>query len=102
AAGLVQLRDRLEGLLEQIVDVRELRRDALLREVEDDRLGSVDQLDGLAGTVEAEARDVVARANQPAQRRHLADDPRVVRRVRRRRNERGELVHTLRAAGGIE
>ena len=74
------------------------RRDALLRQVEDDLLGPVDELDRLARPVEAEARDVVAGADQPAQRRHLADDARVVRGVRRGRHERGQLVDALRAA----
>ncbi len=94
-AGLVEPRDRLERVLEQLLDVRELARDPLLREVEDDLLGAVDQLDRLAGPVEAEPCDVVAGPDQPAQRRHLADDPRVVGGVRRRRDERGELVDAL-------
>ena len=102
APGLVQLGDRLERVLEQLVDVRELARDPLLREVEDDLLGAVDELDRLAGPVEAEARDVVAGADQSAQRRHLGDDPRVVRRVRGGRDERRELVDALRAAGRLE
>ena len=75
--------------------MRELARDALLREVEDDLLGAVDELDRLAGAVEAEPRDVVAGADQPAQRRHLADDARVVGGVRRGRDERRELVDAL-------
>ena len=43
-AGLVERRDPLEALLQQLVDVRELARDALLREVEDDLLGLVDEV----------------------------------------------------------
>ena len=82
--------------------MRELARHALLREVEHDLLGAVDELDRLTGPVEAEPRDVVAGADQPAQRRHLADDARVVRRVRRRRHERRELVHALGAADRVE
>ena len=82
--------------------MRELARDPLLREVEDDRLGAVDELDRLAGPVEAEPRDVGARADQPAQRRHLVDDARVVRRVRGRRHEGRELVHALGAARRLE
>ena len=57
-----------------VVDVLELGRDALLREVEHDLLGAVDELDGLARTVQAEPRDVVARPDEAAQRRHLRDD----------------------------
>ena len=82
--------------------MRELARDARLREVEDDRLGLVDELDRLARPVEAQASDVVARADQPAQRRHLADDARVVRGVRGRGHQRRELVHALLPAGGVE
>ena len=41
-------------------------------------------------------------ADQAAQGRHLADDLRVVRRVRRRRDERRELVDPLAAAGVLE
>ena len=62
----------------------------------------VDELDRLARPVEAEAGDVVARADQPAQRRHLADDARVVRGVRGRGHERRELVHALLPAGRVE
>ena len=78
--------------------MRELARDPLLRQVEDDLLGAVDEVDRLAGPVEAEACDVVARADQAAQRRHLVDDPGVVGGVRRGRDERRELVHPLLAA----
>ena len=76
--------------------------DALLRQVEDDLLGAVDELDRLAGPVEAEPCDVVAGADQPAQRRHLADDARVVGGVRRGRDERRQLVDALLAAGRVE
>ncbi len=102
AARLVQLRDRLERVLEQLVDVRELGRDALLREVEDDLLGAVDELDRLAGPVEAEPRDVVSGPDQAAERRHLADDARVMGCVRCGRDERRELVDAFGAAGPVE
>ena len=42
-AGLVERGDPLEALLQQLLDVAELARDALLREVEDDLLGLVDE-----------------------------------------------------------
>ena len=57
----------------------------LLREVEDDLLGPVDELGGLARPLPAEPRDLAARADEAAQRRHLADDPRVVARRSRSR-----------------
>src|SRR5581483_11599760 len=56
----------------------------------------------LAGAFPAEARDLSAGANEPAQRRGLVDDARVVRRVRSRRHERRELVQADAAADGLE
>ena len=53
----------------------EVPRDALLREVEDDLLGLVDQVDGLAGPVLAEPSDLRARADEAAEHGHLVDDP---------------------------
>ena len=91
-AGFVQLRNPLEALLEQVLDVAELRRNPLLREVEDDLLGAVDEVGCLAGTVPPELRDLAARPDQPAQRGELVDDPRVVRGIRGRRHERRELL----------
>jgi len=59
-AGLVQRRDALEALLQQLVDVRELAGDALLREVEDDLLaGRRDPR--LAWAFPPEARDLAPR-----------------------------------------
>ena len=46
--------------------------------------------------------DLLADPDQPPQRRHLADDPRVVRRIGRCGNERGELVDSVAAAGAVE
>ena len=60
-ARLVEVRDPLEALLEQLLDVREVARDALLRELEDPLLGAVDEIGDLAGALPAEAGDVLAR-----------------------------------------
>ena len=76
----------------------ELARDPLLRQLEDDLLGAVDEVDRLAGPVEAEPSDVVAGPDEAAQRRHLVDDPRVVGGVRRGRHQGGQLVDALLAA----
>src|SRR5439155_331062 len=101
-AGLVERRDALEALLQERVDVRELAGDALLREVEDDLLGLVDEVAGFSGTVPAEAGDLTAGADEAAQRRGLAHDAGVVGGVRRRRHERCELVQAHAAAHGLE
>src|SRR4029453_18348381 len=94
--------DAAEALLEQRLDVVELRRDAALRELEDDLLGLVDELLRLARPLPAEPRDLGADSDEPAQGGHLADDLRVVPRVRGCRDERRELVDPLAAAGVIE
>ena len=62
----------------------ELAAGALLREVEDDLLGLVDELRRLARALPAELRDVAAGPDQPAECRRLADDLRVVVGVRGR------------------
>jgi hypothetical protein len=77
-AGLVEGRDPLEAVLQQLLDVAELARHARLREVEDDLLCAVDEVVGLAGPLPAQLGDFAARPNQPAERRHLAHDARVV------------------------
>src|SRR5207249_8032712 len=91
-ARLVERRDALEALLEQILDVTEHRRDTALRQLEHDLLGAVDELHGLAGPFPPELCDALPGVDQAAERRHLAHDARVMRRVRRGGNERGELV----------
>ena len=102
-ARLVELRDALEALLEQLLDVAEVPRHPRLREVEDDLLGAVDELgDVLPVALHAEARDLAAGPDQAAQRRHLAHDPRVVGRIRRRGNQCGELVYPHLAADVLE
>ena len=80
----------------------ELGRDPGLGELEDDLLGLVDELLRLAGPFPAEPRDLRAHADEPAQGRHLADDLRVVGRVRGRRDERRQLVDPLAAAGALQ
>ena len=66
-------------------------RDALLREVEDDLLGAVDQLGRLTDPLAAEPRDLLAGLDERPQRRGLLDDLRVVVDVRCGRDERREL-----------
>src|SRR5215210_6297027 len=100
--GFVEVHDPLEALLQQQLDMREVARDALLGEVEDDLLGAVDEVRGLAGAVLPQARDLGAGADETAERRHFAHDPRVVRRVRRRGNERRQLVDAGPAADLLE
>ena len=72
--------------------MRELAGDAALGELEDHLLGLVDEVLGVTRPLPAEPRDLLSGPDQAAQRRHLADDPRVVRGVRGGRDERGELV----------
>ena len=73
-----------------------------LRELEDDLLGLVDEVRRLARPLPAEPCDLGPDADQPAQGRHLADDLRVVPRVGRGRDERGQLVDALAAAGALQ
>ena len=72
--------------------MRELARHAALGELEDNLLGLVDQVPRVARPLPAQPRDLLPGADQAAQSRHLADDPRVVRGVRGGRDECGELV----------
>ena len=74
----------------------------LLGEVEEDLLGAVDQVRRLAGTFPAEAGDLAAYADEPAERCSLLDDLRVVARVGARRHERGQLVDPHLAADVLE
>jgi hypothetical protein len=101
-AGLVEGRDTFEALLEKLIDVGKLARDARLREIEDDLLGLVDEVDRIARPLPAEARDLAAGPDQPAQRRHLADDARIVAGVRARGNERRKLVDPDLAADVVQ
>ena len=101
-AGLVQSGDALEAFLQQLLDVAELGGDPALRKVEDDLLGPVDQDLRLAWAFPAELGDLLSRGDEPAQRRHLADDARVVPCVGGRRHECRQLVHTNPTADGLE
>ena len=101
-ARLVQRRDALEALLQQLVDVRELAADALLREVEDDLLGAVDEIARLARSFPAEAGDLTAGTDEAPQRRCLPHDPRVVRGVRGRGDESRELVQADATPDGLQ
>ena len=80
----------------------ELRRDAALREVEDDLLGAVDEELRLARPLPAELGDLLPRGDEAAKRGHLANDARVVRGVRRGRDERCELVQPHASADVLE
>ena len=101
-ALLVQRGDALEAFLQQLLDVAEVLRDARLRELEDRLLGAVDELRRLRRPVDAQPRNLVAGADEPAQRRHLANDARVVRRVRRGGHERRQLVDPHLSADVLE
>src|SRR5581483_3190990 len=102
AAGLVHPRDLLEALADERLDVLEAAADAVLREVEDHLLRAVDELRCLTGPVPPEPLDLLADGGQASQRRHLANDPRVVARVRGRGHERRELVDALLPADLLE
>ncbi len=84
------------------MDVREVAADALLRELEHHLLGPVDEIGRLARTGLTEPLDLLADAYEPAQRRHLLDDPRVVLGVRGGRDDGGELGDLRRAADALE
>ena len=101
-AGLVQMHDPREALVEQVVDVGEVTADALLGELEHHLLGTIDEVSRLAGTRLAEPLDLLADAHEPAKRRHLLDDPCVVLGIRRRRHDGGELRDLGRAADALE
>ena len=74
AARLVHLRDLLEALADEDLDVLEAAADPVLGEIEDHLLGAVDELRGLAGAIPAEPLDVSrrrrsARAASPSRAR---------------------------------
>ena len=82
--------------------MREVAGRALLAELEDDLLGSVDEIGHLAVAFLPQADDLLAGPDEPPQGRHLLDDARVVLDVRRGRDERGELDHAPLATSSLE
>ena len=82
--------------------MREVARHLLLAELEDDLLGAVDEVGDLALALLSEPHDLLARADEAAQGRHLLDDARVVLDVRRGGNERCELGHARLPARSFE
>ena len=68
--------------------MREIARRPLLPELEDDLLGTIDEIGDFAFPLLAQTHDLLARADEPAQGRHLLDDARVVLDVRGGRDER--------------
>ena len=99
---LHELRDPLEAVLEQCLDVREVTRLAPLPELEDHLLRAVDEVGDVPRPLLPEPRDLLSRPDEPAERCHLLDDARVVLDVRRGGDERCELGHPRRAADGLE
>jgi hypothetical protein len=59
-AGLVEVHDPCEALVEQVVDVGEVAADALLGELEHHLFGTVDEVGRLTGTCLAEPLDLLA------------------------------------------
>ncbi len=87
--------------------MREVARRPLLPELEHDLLGTVDEVRDLAPNpcniaLLPEPHDLLPRANEPTQRRHLLDDPRVVLDVRRSGNERRQLGYARLPPGRVE
>ena len=72
--------------------MRELASDPGLRELEDDLLRPIDEVRRLTRPLPAEAGDLLPRADEPAERRHLPNDPGVVGGVGGGGDEGGELV----------
>ena len=88
-ACLVERSDPLERVLEQLLDVGELARDARLREVEDDLFGAVDEVSGVSRPLPAQLGNLSADPNQPAERCHLPHDAGVVPGIGARRERAG-------------
>ena len=91
-ARLVELGDALEAFAEEDLDVRELARNARLRQLEDDLLRAVHEIRRLAGAFPPEPGNLCSGANEPPERRHVGDNPRIVSGVRGRRHEGCKLV----------
>src|SRR5207245_9406168 len=86
-ARLVQVGDPLEALVQQMVDVRELAGDALLRVLKNKALCLIYEVDRLAISLPTDARDLLAGFDQPPESRELANDSCVVGHVRGGRDE---------------
>src|SRR5262249_30626129 len=80
-AGFVEMADPLERLDERVLEEDEFAVRTALGELEDELLGSRDELGGLAFAVPAELGDLAPGKDQAAQRRGLLHDLRVVARV---------------------
>ena len=92
----------MEGLVERLLDEREVLGRAVLGDLVDLLLGHVEQLARVAGAVVAELRDLGADPDQAAQERHLAHDLGVAPRVRDHRHGLGEREHGGAAADLVE
>jgi len=92
-ALLEEQREAVEGLIERLLDEREILGRPVLGDLVDLLLGHVEQLARVAGTVVAELGDLGADADQPAQQRHLLDDLGVAAGVRDDRDGLCEREH---------
>ena len=97
--------ERLEldqRLLERGVQRDQRVGDALLRDLEDQRLGAVERLVDVVLARERHLLDLARGADQAPQHRELGDDLRVVRRVRRRGRGGLDAQQRLAAAERVE
>ena len=93
--------DRLDALHrrpEELLDAREALARALLRDLEDLRLGDVQQLVGCLAATERLGDDLGRDLDQPSEKRLLLDDASVVLDVRRRRHRVDEEADVILAA----
>ena len=97
-AVLEQQREPVEGLVERLLDEREVLGRAVLRDLVDLLLGHVEQLARVARAVVAELGDLGADADQPAQHGHLAHDVGVAPGVRDDGDGLGQREHGRAAA----
>ena len=96
------MREPVEGLVERLLDEREVLAGAVLRDLVDLLLGHVEQLARVARPVVAELRDLGADADQAAQHRHLAHDLGVAPGVRDDGDGLGQREHGGPAADLLE
>ena len=98
----VALRQGLQAVDLVVEDIRhaaEIAGALLVGDLEQKRLGSLDQLLGLALAVVHGLLDLLGGSEQPSQKRVLFDDLRVVARVSRHRNGRRQLGDRVLATG---